>query len=318
MYFPYLRGRQFELIALRELLENGNLSEKVIPIIEPIKPTITLYKTLKLFNDLNRSVAVIFNPDVGSFKKNILEFNPDDNDLDRALVDVLKSKNIIKAYLANPEFVRKVQNESDKNDYLVINKNRDCLEFFKKVYKESEPKYVLMPDDRAFRRTVGNGRILLEDCFNKKKKNADYKESEDEFFTDIHLCFEEENYLGFSDYSIVGQDFSETGFVPAAVTIHMVYFDDSNEMRIRHFVSDKVTGQEDPAGKFGEALDKMIKWCDANDVPRTAGLEAFYEYYNNKNYPGLGVVKKLSIMHHIELMGCFLEGKKIENRNRLF
>ena len=29
MYFPYLRGRQFELIALRELLENNRMSERL-------------------------------------------------------------------------------------------------------------------------------------------------------------------------------------------------------------------------------------------------------------------------------------------------
>lgn len=49
MYFPYLRGRQFELIALRELLEGKRISEKVIPIIEPVKPSSTLLKTLETF-----------------------------------------------------------------------------------------------------------------------------------------------------------------------------------------------------------------------------------------------------------------------------
>lgn len=44
MYFPYLRGRQFELIALRELLENGVLSDRIIPIIEPVKLSSTLIK----------------------------------------------------------------------------------------------------------------------------------------------------------------------------------------------------------------------------------------------------------------------------------
>ena len=29
MYFPYLRGRQFELIALRELLEGNVLAKKL-------------------------------------------------------------------------------------------------------------------------------------------------------------------------------------------------------------------------------------------------------------------------------------------------
>ena len=37
MYFPYLRGRQFELIALRELVEKDVLSGRIMPIIEPVK-----------------------------------------------------------------------------------------------------------------------------------------------------------------------------------------------------------------------------------------------------------------------------------------
>ena len=30
--------------------------------------------------------------------------------------------------------------------------------------------------------------------------------------------------------------------------------------------------------------------------------------HRNETYPGLGTVKKLSLMHHIELMGRFLDG----------
>lgn len=32
MYFPILRGRQFELLALRECVNNGILSDFLIPI----------------------------------------------------------------------------------------------------------------------------------------------------------------------------------------------------------------------------------------------------------------------------------------------
>lgn len=34
MYFPILRGRQFELLALRECVNKGLLSNKIIPIVE--------------------------------------------------------------------------------------------------------------------------------------------------------------------------------------------------------------------------------------------------------------------------------------------
>lgn len=54
MYFPYLRGRQFELIALRELVEQGLIGENIIPVIEPIKPTSTLRSTLAKFVEIEK------------------------------------------------------------------------------------------------------------------------------------------------------------------------------------------------------------------------------------------------------------------------
>ena len=49
MYFPYLRGRQFELLALRELANQKLLGEHIIPIIEPVKLSSTLVNTLDVF-----------------------------------------------------------------------------------------------------------------------------------------------------------------------------------------------------------------------------------------------------------------------------
>ena len=37
MYYPYLRARQFELIALRELAKEQETQGVIIPILEPIK-----------------------------------------------------------------------------------------------------------------------------------------------------------------------------------------------------------------------------------------------------------------------------------------
>ena len=67
MYFPYLRGRQFELIALRELLEKRLIGDKIVPIIEPVKLTSTLVKTLNLYVEEKHKVALIMNPQVGNF-----------------------------------------------------------------------------------------------------------------------------------------------------------------------------------------------------------------------------------------------------------
>ena len=36
MYYPYLRGKQNELFAIKELLEKGLIGDCIQPIIEPI------------------------------------------------------------------------------------------------------------------------------------------------------------------------------------------------------------------------------------------------------------------------------------------
>ena len=89
MYFPYLRGRQFELIALRELLEGKRISEKVIPIIEPVKPSSTLLKTLETFVKNDREIAVVFNPTVGDFAKKLKEMREEDSKVANELYDLL-------------------------------------------------------------------------------------------------------------------------------------------------------------------------------------------------------------------------------------
>ena len=38
-------------------------------------------------------------------------------------------------------------------------------------------------------------------------------------------------------------------------------------------------------------------------------MREFTKYYETGAYPGLGVVKKLSIMHHLEIMGDYLKNK---------
>ena len=53
MYYPYLRGRQNELLGLQELLESNRLSEKVVPVIEPVRFNVTFINTLKKFIEKN-------------------------------------------------------------------------------------------------------------------------------------------------------------------------------------------------------------------------------------------------------------------------
>ena len=71
MYFPILRGRQFELLALRECVKENVLSNQIIPIVEPVKVSSTYIKTIDSFIEAKKPIAVIRNPQVGSWSKEL-------------------------------------------------------------------------------------------------------------------------------------------------------------------------------------------------------------------------------------------------------
>ena len=71
-------------------------------------------------------------------------------------------------------------------------------------------------------------------------------------------------------------------------------------------MSDSNDDISDPANKFYEALTKLVEWNKTKNL-NTKAINTFLEMYESQTYPGLGVVKKLSIMHHIELMGHYLD-----------
>lgn len=70
MYYPILRGRQNELLAIRELLSADKLA-KVVPIIEPVKASSTLCSTIKAFSEKGHPLGIVQNPIVGDFLKDL-------------------------------------------------------------------------------------------------------------------------------------------------------------------------------------------------------------------------------------------------------
>jgi hypothetical protein len=303
MYFPYFRGRQYELLALRELLQNDLLSKKVIPVIEPVKLSSTFIGTLQSFTDKDHHTALILNPQVGEF---------DDKEALKVFIPYI-NREIIPAIIMNDDTDAALQeissNSIQLSDLLVVLQNQDFVEDYARLLDSITPQYTLFPDERKIRRVVQNGKVLFENRFRKCEKNADYLKNQDEFYSDDHLFYEEEGYSGFGDYSIIGEKYDESGFAPRAVAIHMVYFDDTDALRIHHFVSDSNIGIEDVAGKFYEAVSKLKEWF--SNCPKkqyTAALATLIDFAEKGYYPGLPTLKKLSIMHHMEIISKYLDG----------
>lgn len=308
MYFPYLRAKQFELIALRELVEYGLIGTRVLPIIEPVKFSSTLTKTIEQFSIEKKFIGVVRNPQVGNFLNEIGNVN-NDKSVEK-LIELLKVQTVLSSLITNEnsdfQLMKLLEQGIYKNDIILIHNNRDYLSQYADTFDDTAARYNLIPDESVYRRTVRHNRILFNDKFAKKTRNTDYTEDEDEFFSDDHLYYQEDGYKGFSDYSIIGSDYNETGFAPYAVAIHIVYFDKKNNLRIRHFVSDSNKDTKDPAGKFGEAVVKLVEWNKTQNL-NTYGIRQLISHFDKGTYPGLGTVKKLSLMHHIELMSKFLD-----------
>nr|WP_154890534.1 sce7725 family protein [Paenibacillus xylanexedens] len=306
MYFPYLRAKQFELIALRELAEYDLISKNVLPVIEPVKLSSTLIKLIEQYCNAGRSIGIVQNPKVGIFQEE-LELESDDK-LSRAYRELIKNPLVLNSYVTdiNTGSLLSRLESTASNEYILIHDSREYLNDYNNERLSFPPKYNLVPDESEFRRTIREDRVLFRDKFVKKTKNSAYSEAVDEFFSNDHLFYASEDYKGFSDYSIIGSEYTDAGFAPYAVAIHIVYFDSKSNLRIKHFVSDSNKDTKDPAGKFGQALSKLMNCPELKDL-NTFGLNQFRKHYQEGTYPGLGTVKKLSVMHHLELVSRYLD-----------
>lgn len=310
MYHPYFRGKQFELITIRdtaELLAKSGF----VPIIEPVKEALSgLNRTLKAICDADGKAVVIINPYHGDHAE-------DGADITELLkTEFLANKNIsagillkegmgIEAVLSyyeghkdhNPTFVHagftdakllaeKLGADIDNTQHVFFEKH--CGKLYRKHFK-------------------GGRRILLRDGFKKQQRNADYMSVEE--FSDLHVTYEEEDMDGFGDFLIVGDDFIEGGGPAYAVAIHLTFIDPDKDdvMYINHFVSTTKDTPTDPAGKFGQALGKLIDKLNSGDSKLFEGdaIKEFRSIHANGNFPGLGSVKKLSMKHHIETLADF-------------
>lgn len=285
MYFPYLRGRQNELLCLRELLDAGKLSSKIIPIIEPVKFSSTLFSTLTKFIEMGHQVIVIRNPEVGSFRKESgdmiknIEKESDEKKKEKirktleGYKEVWNNSQIQKAYLVDDDVISMVREKKlDAKDVVMINIKKGNYRYYEEYGEEIIGKYTVVPKGGDFEDIIEDDIIILEDSYRKAKRNIDYIENPDELFSRNHIVYKKRGFVGFSDFSMVGNDFDESGFAPLAIAIHIMYFGNRDELKIHHFVSESNESISDPARKFEEAMNKLVNWENFDIIPKTIGL----------------------------------------------
>lgn len=309
MYHPYFRGKQYELITIREmaaLMARAGFA----PIIEPVKESLGgLDLALRAVCDAEGSAILVVNPyhgvhaeDGRSISTMLAESFSNSRNISAGIL--LKKDMTLEDAIAccdqhrNHELTLVHAGFTDAKGLADALGNRATA--FRHVFFEPEC-------GKLYRRHFASDRrVLLRDGF-KRKRNRDYEPVE--AFSDLHVTFPDEGMTGFGDFLIVGDDFSESGGPAYAVAIHLTFIDPNNDnaMFIYHFVSKSRDTPTDPAGKFGEALQLMMaKLAEPNNhIFLSSAVKEFQDLYARGHFPGLGYIKKLSMNHHIETLDAF-------------
>ena len=309
MYYPLLRGKQFELKALREFSVKCPNTNRIVPIIEPVNKNLTpLMQGIDEMLSNGLSFAIIMNPEIGDFKHDTVHF-----DLIQQKPDLLEHRDKwIPAYIVNNNsktLLKEIEESYGEGETMLVIKSAINLDdtYLHTLLLSDRVGYIVHDFDTSSRRVKSQllytekKIIELNDCFVSKKRNADYLEQEDELFSEAPFYYSEDGFYGFSDYTALPSEYVEGGMLPYAIAIHLTYQKADDQIFVHHFVSDTNLSQSDPKRKFREAAKKVESFFV--DKPHTDAVNDIVERVNdNDGYPGLGYLKKLSISNHLELM----------------
>ena len=316
MYTPFVRGKKFELLGLKEITENTlhPNKHKVSPIIEPVKLSTTLSNTLKEFEKFDINFTLIINPTEGDLKGigNV-------NLILEAINNIIPSYSNYQLGIINTAGI----DHHKIIDYITKNSLTDIpITFIHNLLDDSivqksdlypnTIKYNIINQEYVNPRFKNNfeknTRILFGDHFQAQDTNREYLHVEESGFSDDYKFYEEDGCVGFGDFGTVGSTYSDKGFLPYAVAIHLSYLNkDVKLIKVRHFTSDSNEDQHDTPNKYNEAINKLVPWIEENIDKQdyTKAIEQFLDLFYRDiapHYPGLGTLKKISLINHIELI----------------
>lgn len=315
VYFPVVHALRHELQALEEQAVEIRSSGKIVPVLIPTKRRADsgfsrVATTLRRFQRSGQPFCLVVNPSQG-----ILAKDP------RSISDQLVGGVLLECRTYHPTYTigpnTRLQHVQAFLDAFAA--HRVCLfhehamenpeMLVRTINQAGNVLYNLLSESgtgRRYRRFFGGfGPVLIEDPFVKLERNADYPE--EEYYSDTYSEYREEGFIGFGDYQTVGRKLTK-GHAPHAVALHLTYPAQDGEIRVRHFVSDRVETTDDPGGKFLEAARKLVTWANANPqlVSFSSAIPEYRRFVQAQTFPGLGVPKKLSVRHHLELMKMLL------------
>ena len=298
MYFPYLRGKQEEVLAIRQA---DFLSDLTVPIFEPTNLSHDTCKRWRLAIQAGRRFAIITNSANGA--------PPPASDDVVSFVDGLSADAVFPGLeiRANTDvgMIRGFAERFQGRTCVVVHRNH--------LYSPSElsTHLALLADEivhvlidggvprDVLRNLSARGTVLLKDGFHYKTRNADYPSHS--HFDELLHTFEGGGFDGFGDFTIVGDRFSPGGGPAYAVALHLTEVTPTTIVT-NHFVSSPPHISGELRGKYLSALGKLVANTEGKRRFGTAGVNAFRDCWTRKHNPGLGQPKRWSILHHLEII----------------
>ena len=208
-YFPFLRGKQNELIALRDvatdIVRNGN----VIPILELLNSNQTTLISIDRFIKESMPFLLICNPIYGNFA----------DDADRLFSEVIRQRlidydNWIPALYVDEgtalEELEAFTEAYDEYERALVYYGRPQRRAVRSRIDTTRVDYHVFINDRVENGYIESipvsNRVIIVDPFRRRARNAEYPPRE--FFTDQNTAMGNRNDVAFGDFSIVGDYYS--------------------------------------------------------------------------------------------------------------
>lgn len=321
MYFPYLYGKQRELIAIRTIAQDFPGTRFLWPVVEPVRTnSATLKRTAELCEKHGLPLYVGINPHQLDFKNiprsDAFEWGKD-------FLKQLKSNKQIRPTLILEEMTPRSDLRKFIREYgagsigLILKATAIAPSHIAEELSNAtdEVKIFIHGAEPSAGTLTALGKrrcVWVEGRFPHRSKNADYAGRHP--FTDRHLTWKRSGYAGFSDFTVLPPTVSDGGGSPGAVAFHMTYVElekPVNEVYVEHFVSDRKDQTErDNDGKMMEALAKFLKALkrSSSSFGITAAAEEYRQRAMTDSPPNLAVNKGLEVTHHMQLIHGLLDG----------
>jgi hypothetical protein len=310
MYWPYLRSKENEILAVRELTTLLASNQLVVPIYKPTTANDITRRRLDGIASGGVRFAWIVNSDDGK--------PPPTQTASEALLDFILGQHPTMAFPAIeirprtlPTDIRSFARKYAKHQCVIV--HRDHLLSAAAITAAlaalgQAPIHVFIHGGTSTAVQVAlsaGNTILIRDGFSRQPTNGAYPPRTN--FDDLLFTYGSHGHQGFGDFGPLGDIFISGGATPSHVALHLTEATAGQAIVCHHFVS-SVSTTVDVATKY---LDAVRQLCGCTGAPPggafgTAGVANFHNSYRTAHYPGLGLPKRWSLKHHIELVQSHL------------